>query len=98
MNLSILKLCSLAQQKNMPIILFKQPRNLSPEETGPEEWFGCSTQAQIEQNQNGACEMFCQNKRLLMIIMVNGFRLRTSIRGVKTEKIPRQYPKLSPEF
>lgn len=35
------------------------------------------------------CETFCQNKRCLMNIMVNGIRIRISIGGVKTEKVLR---------
>lgn len=38
------------------------------------------------------CETFCQNKRCLMNIIVNSIRIRTSIGGVKIEKILREYP------
>lgn len=54
-----------SKQKSTPIILFKQPRNLSPQKIVLEEWLGCSVLPQIKQDQNGACgacETFCQNK------------------------------------
>lgn len=50
---------------------------------------------QVQQNQNGACEIFCQNKRCVMNLMVNNIRIREFIGRVKNEKIPSQFPKLS---
>ena len=78
----------------MPIILFKQ--NISPQKIGPEEWLGCSVLVQI-QDQNDACETFCQSKRWLMNLMVNGIRLRLAIGRVDTKDtklIPKAFSRV----